>query len=277
MIHLLLPAYNEEKALEPLIAKIAAELPRWGATYRVVVIDDGSSDRTPEILQHLRQRYRIDVVTHKYNRGLGETVRDGFEYIAERASRDDVVVRLDCDYTHDPKYIRSMVDKLNEGYEVVTASRYARGGGQVGVDWYRRAISRVANLLMKTVFPISGVWEYTCGFRAYRVSFIQDALAMFGNRFIDLKGMGFTGTVEKMIKCKMMGARVSQVPFVLRYDKKMSSSKIVTSITTLGYLTLIVKYFVVWGELGQQWKREAADRQRQLRTPEGRLAPVSID
>jgi dolichol-phosphate mannosyltransferase len=83
--------------------------------------------------------------------------------------------------------------------------------------------------------------------------------------------MGFTGTVEKMIKCRMMGARVAEIPFVLRYDKKTSPSKVVTSITTLGYLILIAKYFVFWGEIGQEWKRKIQERQKQLYDAHGQL------
>jgi dolichol-phosphate mannosyltransferase len=271
MIYVLLPAYNEEHALEPLMEKIARVMAKLRSSYRVVVVDDGSRDRSAEILSTLSGQYPIDVLTHVYNRGLGETARDGFEYIAAVARPDDVIVRMDCDDTHDPSYIRAMVAKLEEGYEVVTTSRYARGGGQVGVDWYRRTISRIANLLMKAVFPIPGVWEYTCGYRAYRASLIQDALDIFGNRFIDLKGMGFTGTVEKIIKCKMMGARVAEVPFVLRYDQKMSSSKVVTSITTLGYLALIAKYCYPWGDLGRDWQRQISARKERVYRSDGQL------
>jgi len=247
MIHILLPAYNEEKALPPLVEKISRAMSQAGATYRILVVNDGSNDGTAQVLTELSGRYPLEVITHKYNRGLGEAARDGFEYLAESSAAHDVIVRMDCDDTHDPHYIPAMVAKLREGYEVVTASRYARGGGQVGVNWYRRIISRIANLLLKSVFPIRGVWEYTCGYRAYRASLVQDALDIFGNRFIDLKGMGFTGTVEKMIKCKLMGARVAEIPFILRYDQKPGKSKVITSITTLGYFVLIAKYLVFWG------------------------------
>ncbi|HET9532020.1 MAG TPA: glycosyltransferase [Blastocatellia bacterium] len=271
MIYILLPAYNEELALEPMMKKIESVMREMRSPYRVVVVNDGSRDGTARILKELSERYVIDVITHKYNRGLGETARDGFEYIAEVASPNDVVVRMDCDDTHDPKYIPAMVSKLKEGYEVAIASRYAPGGGQIGVDWYRRTISRIANLLLKSIFPISGVKEYTCGFRAYRASLLQDAIDIFGNRFIDLKGMGFTGTVEKIIKCKLMGARVAEVPFVLRYDQKMSTSKVVTSITTLGYLMLIAKYSFFWGEIGQEWKRRIQERKKNLYDAEGHL------
>jgi dolichol-phosphate mannosyltransferase len=260
MIFVLLPAYNEEDALQPLLQKIDGVMKAMSADYRVVVVDDGSVDRTAEELARLSLEYPIDVITHRMNRGLGETERDGFEHIVNHSSHGDVVVRMDCDDTHDPSYIPAMIDRLAGGDEVVIASRYAPGGGQIGVDWYRRTISRCANLLMKTVFPIRGVYEYTCGYRAYRASLLKDAIAIYQNRFIDLKGLGFTGTVETIIKCKHLGARVGEVGFVLRYDQKKSTSKVVTSITTLGYLVLIAKYIVFWGEVGQDWKRKIAAR-----------------
>lgn len=278
MIYVVLPAYNEELALPPLLERIDNACREFGARYECVVVDDGSRDRTPEVLAELTGSYPIHVIRHKLNRGLGETARDGFEYVAEVGDPDDILIRMDCDDTHDPKYFRAMLEKLNEGYEVVTTSRYAPGGGQEGVDAYRRFISRCANLLMKAVFPIRGVKEYTCGYRAYRVSFIQDAIATYGNSFLDLKGMGFTGTVEKIIKARMMRAAVAEVPFTLRYDMKLGGSKVVTSLTTLGYLVLIAKYIYPWGDLGKKWRRQARERRQRL-YPHGNLdrPPVKAD
>ncbi|MGH9817120.1 MAG: glycosyltransferase [Candidatus Acidiferrales bacterium] len=264
MIYLLLPAYNEEQALRPMMEKIEGVMAEMRAPYRVVVVNDGSKDRTGEILRELAGRYPIDVIAHKYNRGLGETARDGFEYVAEIGAPEDIVVRMDCDDTHEPKYIPQMVAKLKEGWEVVITSRYAPGGGEVGLDWYRRMISRCANLLFKLCFPIPGVWEYSCGYRAHRVGLIQDALAIFGNRFIDLKGMGFTGTLEKLIKFRLMGARITEIPFVLRYDQKLSQSKVVTSITTLGCLLLILKHVPTWRGEPERWLKLINERKARV-------------
>jgi dolichol-phosphate mannosyltransferase len=271
MIHILLPAYNEEHALPPLVEKISKVMRETGADYRIVVVNDGSRDSTGRVAAELAATHPIHVLTHKINRGLGETARDGFEYVAETASPGDIVVRMDCDDTHDPSYIPAMIRKIEEGWEVVTTSRYAPGGGQIGVNLYRRTISRCANLLMKFFFPIPGVWEYTCGYRAYRAEILQDAIAIFGNRFISLMGMGFTGTVEKIIKFRLMGARVAEVPFVLRYDRKRGPSKVVTNITTLGYLVLIAKHVVYWGDVGREWKRLIAERKRRVYDARGRL------
>ena len=271
MIHVLLPAYNEEQALRPMAEKIDAVMREMGAAYRIVVVNDGSKDATGEILRELSATYPIHVITHRYNRGLGETARDGFEYLAETSAPDDVIVRMDCDDTHDPKYIPAMVAKLREGYEVVTTSRYVPGGGQMGLDWYRRTISRCANLLLKSCFNIPGLKEYTCGYRAYRASLIKDAIELFGNSFIDLKGMGFTGTIEKLIKCKILGASVGEVPFVLRYDQKQSASKVVTSLTAMGYLVLIIKFVYPWGDMNRRWLERGRERRKRLYGPDGLL------
>jgi dolichol-phosphate mannosyltransferase len=274
MIWVMLPAYNEEDALPPLVARIDETLRKAGLAYRIVVVNDGSKDRTAQVAADLAAKFPIDVVAHRYNRGLGETARDGFEYVADHAKPEDMVVRMDCDDTHDPNYILDMAERIDEGWEAVIASRYQRGGGVVGLDWYRSFISRCANLLMKACFPMRGIWEYTCGFRAYRVALIQDALKIFGNQFIDLKGMGFTGTVEKVIKLKMMRARVTEIPFVLRYDRKPGQSKVVTSLTTLGYLVLIAKYIVPWGAAGDRWRRDCAERAARVYQADGTLRPA---
>ncbi len=271
MIWVMLPAFNEELALPPLLERIDSVLASAQLPYRVVVVNDGSSDDTARLADELKQRYPVDTITHRYNRGLGETARDGFEYVADHGSPEDIVVRMDCDDTHDPSYILAMKEKIDAGYEAVIASRYAPGGGQVGVDWYRRTLSRGANLLMKVVFPMKDIWEYTSGFRGYRVSLIQDALAIYGNKFIDLKGLGFTGTVEKIIKLKMMKARVAEIGFVLRYDRKPSDSKVATSITTMGYFVLIAKYIRPWGAEGKRWQEAAAERAKRVYADDGTL------
>lgn len=266
MIWILLPAYNEEDSFPPLMDKLRQTLGELGAAWRVVVVNDGSKDATTSVLERYRDSVPLEVLTHKYNRGLGETIRDGLEYIAERAHPDDVIIRMDCDDTHEPRYIPSMLAKLDEGYELALPSRFAPGGGQVGLDAWRTFLSYAANVMYKLWFPITGVREYTCGYRAYRASLIQDALAVFGNKFIDLKGLGFTGTLEKLVKCRMLGARMAEVPFVLRYDQKVSASKSIARLTILGCFVLFAKHLRWWGAEGQRWKAACAERRRRMAT-----------
>jgi len=247
MILILLPAYNEEESLPHLIPKLKSTLEGLGESYKILICNDGSRDRTQEMLEKYAESLPIEIIRHKINRGLGESSRDLFERAAELVQPGDVIVRMDCDDTHEPEYIPSIVEKVRSGYDVVIASRFAQGGGQMGVDGYRAFISRGANLFMKCFFPIAGLKEYSCGYRGYRAEKIQEAIRFFGNNFIQLKGLGFTCTLEKLVKLRMIGARFGEVPFMLRYDQKQSSSKMVSSVTTLGYLVMTILYHWPFG------------------------------
>jgi dolichol-phosphate mannosyltransferase len=252
-----LPTYNEESSIPKLFPKLRAIFEENGLDYRLVVVEDGSTDSTAALLDSLKSSYPLDVVRHEINRGLGETERDGFEYVAANASDVDVMVRLDCDDTHEPSYILDMLAKLNEGNDVVNTSRFARGGGQKGLDGYRTIISLGANLFMKLFFELPGVRDASCGFRAYRVRVIKDALRVYGSGFIQLKGLGFTSTLEIIVKLSLLGCRFAEVPFVLRYDQKRSQSKMIGSVTTLGYVVMVILYHWPWGGWRRFYKRLA--------------------
>ncbi len=244
---ILLPAYNEEASLAILLDKIQRLGTEAGWEYQVIVCNDGSRDRTGKILVQYQPRMPLDILTHQINRGLGETIRDLFERAADIANDRDIILRLDCDDSHEPHHIADLVKKIEEGYDVVTASRFAPGGGQMGVSGYRAFISRCANIFLSVLFAFRNVKEYSCGYRAYRGEIVRRAIASYGNGFIQLKGLGFTCTIEKLIKFNLLGARFAEVPFVLRYDQKRSDSKMVTSTTTLGYLVLVLLYHWPWG------------------------------
>lgn len=252
MIYILLPAYNEEKSLDPFLPKIDSfmrdDLKR---EYHVIICNDGSKDKTLEKIRYYQKRMPITVIDHKINRGLGETSRDLFEAAAEMSEDEDVIVRMDCDDTHEPEHIRGLIDKLEEGYDVVIASRFIKGGGQEGFGMYRKIVSWGANKFMKCFFPIRGLKEYSSGYRAYRASIIKKAIVVFQNNFTQLKGLGFTCTLEKLIKLKLLGAKFAESPFILKYHQKRSPSKMVGSVTTLGYIVMVILYYWPWG--GWRW------------------------
>ncbi|MBI5189485.1 MAG: glycosyltransferase family 2 protein [Nitrospirae bacterium] len=241
MLYIVLPIYNEASRLEGLIVKISKVLSTSGISYRIIAVNDGSSDSSADVLSKVSADLPVTVITHKMNRGLGETIRDGFEAAAEGSADGDVIVRLDADDTQDPSLIPQMYKKIQEGYDVVVASRYASGGEEVGLTFKRKFFSRAANLLMKVSFPVKGLWDYSCGYRAYRASIVKRAITVFGNGFIELKGLGFTVTPEKLVKLIRLGARVAEVPLVLRYDLKESQSKMESYATIMGYVILISK------------------------------------
>lgn len=264
MIYIIVPMYNEEQAVVPLFNKIRKVIDKNIQDYHIIVIDDGSVDKTSKLLENYKNMLPIKVIHHRMNRGLGETVRDGFEEASLRCESDDIIVRLEGDNTHDPSYVLQLVDKIKEGWDVVIASRFQLGGGMEGLSSYRRFISKAANLVLKIFFPIKNVREYSCALRAYRGRFVKAAIEIFQNEFISLKGLGFTCSVEKLVKFRMLGARMAEIPFVLRYDKKKTPSKMLTSITTLGYLVLIIKYIHPWGKTGKEWRHKIREFRKEL-------------
>lgn len=253
-IWIFLPAYNEEESLRRLLPKlrqVEGRLPGYETV--VFVLDDGSSDGTARITREAGHDQKVAVLVHPINRGLGETERDGFEYLAAQCGDDDIVVRLDCDDTHEPEYIVALVSKLNEGYDVVNTSRFQPGGYQLGVNWYRRAISRAANIFMKVLFGMPGIKDFSCGFRAYRGRLVRDSVRVFGNSLLQMRGFGFTSTLEIIVKLHLLGARFAEVPFGLRYDQKASESKMVSSTTMIGYFVMALLYHMPGGWRG--WRR----------------------
>jgi dolichol-phosphate mannosyltransferase len=255
MIYILLPAYNEEVSLEYLLPKIDNSFKNdIKKDYHMIVCNDGSTDDTLKEFKRFQKSMPITIVNHEINRGLGETSRDLFEKAAELSNDDDVIIRMDCDDTHEPEFIPGLLAKIEEGYDVVIASRFVEGGGQEGLDSYRATISKLANLFMKFFFPIPGLKEYSSGFRAYRASTIKHAIRLFGNDFIQLKGLGFTVTLEKVVKLKILGAKFGEAPFILRYQQKRSDSKMVSSITTFGYMALALLYHWPFGGWRVQYK-----------------------
>jgi dolichol-phosphate mannosyltransferase len=265
---IILPAYNEENSLPKLIPKLDEQMRSSKLEYKLVVCDDGSFDNTAPILLDLQEKYPILIITHEINRGLGEAERDLFEYAANSAEDNDYIIRLEGDDTHDPKYVIDLIHKLEEGYDVVNTSRFQPGGGASGLSFFRTMLSRAANGFMKLLFGIKGVKDFSCGFRIYKASVIKDAISIYGNYFIQMKGLGFTSTLEVLVKLNMMGCKFAEVPFVLRYDMKESASKMVASVTTLGYFSMAILYLWPFGGWKNQYK------QLRKKYPENRIVAV---
>lgn len=242
MIWIFLPAYNEEIALPILVGKFAEVFSSHGLAYRVLVYDDGSSDRTRHIAQELSRKYPIDVLWHEKNAGLGQTMIDGFNHLAQATADDDLVISLDCDDTHEPKFAIAAIDKIKEGYDLVVLSRFQKGGGQEGLSAIKTLLSMGAGIFLKILFPVKGLREYSCNYRVYRASIVKKAVRHFGANFIRLAHLGFVATPEVLVKLRMLGARIGEVPFVLRYDQKPTRSKNNSLRTIRGYFELARLY-----------------------------------
>jgi len=243
VILLVLPAYNEARALPSLLARaarVAREPP--GHALEAIVVDDGSDDGTSAAAASL-PGLPVRVITHDRNRGPGAALNTGLRAaLAEAAARDApeaLVFTMDADDTHPPELIPPMADLLRSGRDVVIASRYRPGSRVVGVPAYRRALSDGMSLLFRAAYPVAGVRDYSCGFRGYRAPVLRQAYDRWGDAFVS--ETGFSGSVDILIKLAHLGAACAEVPLELRYDRKPGPSKMDARRTALRTLVLLAR------------------------------------
>lgn len=240
MLYVVIPAYNEEGNLENLIKDIDKMATSNNLDYTIIVVDDGSTDKTPEIIKDLSAIYKTIPLENRPNAGLGKTMSKGLRKAADISAKGDIVITLDGDATHDPIYIPLMIEKLNQGYDIVIASRFAPGGEERGLSFYRKFLSRGSGLLLTFFFPTKGLRDYTCGYRAFWAEIIKHGFTAYGDSFI--KETGFSVTPEILLKLRSLGARIGEVGFTLKYDQKVGASKIKICKTVMQYLNMIIRF-----------------------------------
>jgi dolichol-phosphate mannosyltransferase len=238
-IIVVLPAYNEEANIGNLLRRIFESLTEENFGFSIIVVNDGSSDHTQQILEEYRRDFPLTIHRHAQNQGLGATMRDGLREAAAGAFERDIVVTMDADESHTPGLMIRMIRMIREGYDVVIASRYQRGSRIYGLTMGRRVMSRLASLLMRVVFPIPGVSDYTCGYRAYRAEALQQAYAQYGDDLVDQDG--FQCMVDILLKLRKLPLIFGEVPLLLRYDLKRGPSKMRLMKTSVNTLRLLWK------------------------------------
>lgn len=242
MIIVTLPAYNEGEALPPLLESIAQVQQSARLNMRVIVVDDGSTDETAVVVRRrMAEDAWISLVQHDCNKGLSQAIQTGFQAALKDGGPDDIIVTLDADNTQPPGVIPTMVEKVVNGCDVVIASRFQPGAQVRGVPPLRRLYSRVMSVLFRVAFPIKGVRDYSCGFRAYRAGALQRAYATYGDQFITERG--FACMVEILFQLDRLGmVTFGEVPFTLRYDLKPTETKMRVGRTIRDTLRVALRY-----------------------------------
>jgi dolichol-phosphate mannosyltransferase len=238
-IHVVLPAYNEAANVGAVLRSLEKAGTDSGLRMHAIVVDDGSSDSTGEVVRSHDAKLEITLIQHPTNLGLGAALRSGLLKAIDIAGDHDVIVTMDADDTHTPAAIVEMVRRIDEGLDVLIASRYRGGAQVVGVPPSRRFLSYSASLLFRVVFPIRGVRDFTCGYRAYRAPILRMATSRYRQEFVNQEG--FQCMVDILLKLSRMNLRFGEVPLVLRYDRKSGKSKMKVLRTIWKTLALLLR------------------------------------
>src|SRR5262245_16429355 len=243
MIYVIFPAWNEERVIRPTLLALADAYAGRESEVHAVLVDDGSTDRTvaeaERAVTERGGRLRLTVLRHGTNRGLGAGLRTGIYWCLDHARDDDIVVTLDADNTHPPALIPKLVEQVRQGADLAIASRYRAGAEVHGVPGYRRALSDIGRLVFQALYPIPGVRDYTCCFRAYRVPILRRARAVYGDELCTARG--FEAVMDLLLRLGPLGVRVAEIGFVLDYGERVGQSKMKVLRTIRSTIALLAR------------------------------------
>lgn len=242
-----LPTYNEQENIERLLTELRRVVPDAD----VLVVDDDSPDGTGATADRVATTLgRISVVHRTRKEGLGSAYRHGFGIALEAGY--DAVVSMDCDFSHDPAAIPTMLAVLDTGADAVIGSRYVPGGSTVDWPLHRRLLSRWGNRYTSLVLRLQ-VRDCTSGFRAYRAS----ALAAIEPGSTRAEGYAFlTELVRRLVRA---GSRVDETPITF-VDRRWGTSKMSSRIVVESMLLV-----TAWGVRDVIRPQLAAGRTRRPR------------
>ena len=213
---LIVPTYNEADNVEPFVrAALPALATAAGGEHHLLIVDDSSPDGTGEIADRLAAELGLVEVLHRAAKdGLGRAYLAGFERAL--AAGAELVMEIDCDFSHDPADIPRLVRALDDA-DLVLGSRYTAGGGVVNWGIVRRLLSRGGSWYARTVLGVP-VRDLTGGFKCFR----RGVLAGLELESVHADGYGFQ--IELTYRALEAGFRVREVPIVF-HERRAGASK----------------------------------------------------
>ena len=258
LVSIILPAYNEEAILKENVNVLVEHINKLDKyCWEVLIVNDGSKDKTASIADNIEQEMEIvRVIHHPINLNLGRALQTGF-----KNAKGEIIVVLDIDLSYAPEHIEAMVDKQIETQaDIVNASCYMPGGRVSNVPFGRAAMSRIVNRFMRFAAQ-EKYYTFTGMVRAYKAEFIKN---------INLKTKDYEINPEIMYKAMILRARIEEIPAHLNWQlqnqvgaKRTSSIRILKGVMSgfmsgfifrpyifflgVGFITLFLAlYMLVW-------------------------------
>jgi dolichol-phosphate mannosyltransferase len=212
------PIFNEEKYVERVLREIrkytrATALSEPVQT-RVLVVDDGSTDATPQLVGALAEKGHIDLITHPENRGYGQSLIDAFAFASKNGY--DWILTMDCDEQHEPCRIPLFIRECLKGeLDIISGSRYLRmdNGPDATPPADRRNINRIITELLNSTLHLrfadgAAMTDSFCGFKAHRVSAMEK---------LNLTIPGYAFPMQFWVQADALGLRIKEIPVKLIY------------------------------------------------------------
>jgi dolichol-phosphate mannosyltransferase len=210
-----LPTYNEAGNIRPMVSRLLDVFDRSGLDGCILVIDDASPDGTGTIAEELgRADRRVQTLHRVAKEGLGPAYRDGFRHALAKGA--ELIVEMDCDFSHDPADIPRLVSAA-ETADLVLGSRYVPGGGTENWGLLRRMISRGGSAYARRALRIEP-HDLTGGFKCFHRA-VLEAIPLN-----EVASAGYVFQVEMTYRALLLGFRVVEIPITFR-DRTVGASK----------------------------------------------------
>jgi dolichol-phosphate mannosyltransferase len=234
-----LPAYNEAAVIQRVLREISGELGRHGFPEHVlIVVDDGSADDTAALAQEMVAELPVQVEQHHGNQGLGRALRTGLVAAARICAPDDVVLTTESDGTQPAAVLPTLARAVLDGYDFAVATPLADEEGFRGVPLYRRVLSRGANVLYSSLFPIHTLQDYTNLVRGMRGRTLLRAIERYGTEGLVTR-RGFEAVPELILKLRPLLPRIYEIPLVIDHSAMERESQMNVARTIRASLILI--------------------------------------
>jgi dolichol-phosphate mannosyltransferase len=222
-----IPTYNEADNLEPITQAVLKAEPRVD----ILVVDDNSPDGTGKIADALAAKEpRIRVLHREKKEGLGRAYLAAFRWAL--AEGYTYIIEMDADFSHDPRYLPSLLDAAEAGADLALGSRYVTGGGTVNWGIGRQVISRGGSLYARTILGV-GVHDLTGGFKCFHRRVLESI------ELDAVKSTGYAFQIELTYRTLKKGFTVREIPIVFE-DRRVGQSKMSRKIF-LEALTMVWK------------------------------------
>jgi dolichyl-phosphate beta-glucosyltransferase len=199
-LSVVIPAYNEEGRISTTLIKIKDYLNMQAFSWEIILVDDGSSDRTVEIAKKILEGENLTVIKNNTNCGKGYSVKSGI-----LRSKGEIILFCDADLSTPIEELEKILMFINKGWDIVIGSRALPDSDiQVHQRWYREIMGKVFNFIVRS-FILDGFKDTQCGFKCYKR---EAALAVFGRQKIKR----FAFDVESIYIAQKIGFKIKELP-----------------------------------------------------------------
>jgi dolichol-phosphate mannosyltransferase len=228
-----IPVYNEEDNLPRLIADFEERPWLFRGGGRLIIVDDGSTDGTADLVGAYAGRIPIELVRLGRNQGPGAAFRAGFGAALDGCSDESLVVTLEGDTTSDLDALPLMLQRAAAGAELVLADWRMLNVGAV-----RRALSYAAGFVVRRALGLQAK-TVSSFFRVYHASALRRGFERYGDDFV--RETGFACKTEILVKLSALGVRVEEVPVPLDWSRRLGKSKMPVLKTMLAYWRMLLR------------------------------------